>query len=76
MATRAKFTCYEITDHNYKAVKTQDVLLRPVGGDTAENKLFFASTPSGEIKLTNLKPEVAAQFESGATYYVDFTEAE
>lgn len=45
-----------------------------VAGDygSAENKRFYASSPSGSIKLTTVHEGL---FDIGKEYYVDFTEA-
>lgn len=51
------------------------VKLTAVYGDSPENKAFFAATPSGSVELAVVKEEVAAQFELGKEYYVDFTPA-
>lgn len=52
------------------------VKLTAVYGDSPENKAFFAATPSGNVEMAMVKPEVAAAFELGKEYYVDFTPAE
>jgi len=44
--------------------------------DSEENKQFFASTPSGQITLSILRPEAVTWFEKGKKYYVDFTSAQ
>lgn len=38
-----------------------------------ENAVFGRYTPSGEIRKTLHNPEAAAEYEVGATHYVDFT---
>jgi len=69
--TRAKFTVDSTTNFAYG---TTNIALSPVvGGDSAENDNFFASTPSGEISLTIKNPLLADFFQPGAEYYVDFT---
>lgn len=47
-----------------------------VGGDSEENKSFFASTPSGEIKIRTVNESVANSLQPGQNYYVDFTPAD
>lgn len=54
----------------------QDVVLSPVSYEGAdENKKFFASTPSGQIRLTMTNPAAYEALQQGKEYYVDFTEA-
>lgn len=48
-------------------------VLTPVSSGSTENEMFYASTPSGEIKLTSIHPGL---FELGKDYYVDFTPAD
>lgn len=40
-----------------------------------ENKRFFALTPGGQFNLYTVNKEVAAKFEMGKEYYIDFSEA-
>jgi hypothetical protein len=83
MTTRAKFKCHAIeqtegstyspekgkyTNHVMETAKFYPVS----GGTTEENAKFFASTPSGEIKLTCVHQGL---FRLGGEYYVDFTPA-
>ena len=77
MATRAKVTCTGVRKYRgwggNPAPMFYEVTFTPVTGDTSEeNKSFFASTPSGEIKLSTIRED---HFEPGKTYYLDFTEA-
>jgi hypothetical protein len=54
----------------------QDVVLRPVSGDGAEeNKKFFASTPNGSITMSIVNTEAASKLVVGKEYYVRFEEA-
>jgi len=53
-----------------------DVQMLPVTGENEENKKFFASTPSGELKLSTINPEAAEQLIPGKEYYLDITIAE
>jgi hypothetical protein len=90
MATRAKFyvsnvqpakaSVYTGLDENGKGVyeerEVANVHLNVVGGNTDENKQFFASTPSGQITLSIVNKAAADQLVLGKEYYVDFTEAE
>lgn len=73
MTTRCKF---RVTSVEYHEGGNRSIKFTTVWGDSPENKAFFASTPSGAITVSVVKPEVAAQFEPGAEFFVDFTEAE
>ncbi len=42
----------------------------------SENGKFFAATPGGTVDMWVTRSEVAAQFQLGQTFYVDFTPAE
>lgn len=86
---RAKFHVvrHEITDsmqrdysagaaeNSYKRVKLTTVVLHPVTSGSDENKAFFQSSPSGEIKLGTINPDAVAALEIGTEVYVDFTPA-
>lgn len=73
MSVRAKFKVQSITSYE----NSSEVKLIAVYGDgSPENKAFFTATPSASINLTVMKPEVAARFKVGSSFYVDFTEAE
>ena len=79
MSVRAKFRVDSIKKYpHYEKSKgpIYEVEMRPVYGDTEENKKFYSSTPSGEIKISGVSAEVAANWELGEEYYVDFTKAE
>lgn len=86
MTIRAKFKCATITrshmsvnvpkeesPNGYKVKEVHTVEFQ-VAGDygSAENKRFYASSPSGSIKLTTVHEGL---FDIGKEYYVDFTEA-
>jgi hypothetical protein len=45
----------------------------PVAGGSPENDEFFASTPSGQLKLSTIREN---HFTHGKLYYLDFTEAQ
>jgi len=64
-----------VTEKRQSSGNWHGVTLNPVYGDSPENKLFFASTPSGEIKMS-ISADAAEHFELGKAYYVDFTLAE
>ena len=74
VTVRCKFRCTEIStiqgwgEHKvlYKAK------LAPVGGDSEENKAFYAATPSGFLELATIK---TMPFEVGQDYYLDIMPA-
>lgn len=61
--------------HKWDKVQVTTLVMQPVSGGSDENEKFFASTPSGEIKLGVIPPDVAAQFELDREYYVTFVPA-
>jgi hypothetical protein len=83
--TRCKFRCNRVTeqlmsvseydkDGKYIGNKETTVYgaeMYPVTGTTEENKKFFASTPTGEFKVSC----VTRRFEPGKEYFIDITEA-
>lgn len=75
MKTRAKFKCNSVSkstgwgDHQF--IYTADFSV--VMGNSEENKTFFASTPTGTIKMGTIKED---HFEVGKEYFIDFTIAE
>lgn len=81
MSVRAKFVVTEITDVAWgdSPPGQKSITLFPVGGaaggESAENKAFFAATPGGAITLSVVNAAAAAQFALGKSYYVDFSEA-
>jgi len=74
MPVRCKFKCIGSEkiegygDHKFH----WNYRFSPVVGGSEENKSFFASTPSGEIKFQALAGEL---FEVGKEYYIDLTPA-
>jgi hypothetical protein len=85
--TRAKFECvyvevkqgdqsWHYKEGNAEPLDVVNVTLQAVVPDSEENKQFFASTPSGQITLSILRPEAVTWFEKGKKYYVDFTSAQ
>ena len=60
----------------YAAFDQPTVELLAVTGDTAENKAFFAATPTARIELTISNPAAAETFELGKEYYCDFSPAD
>lgn len=91
MKVRAKFRVGQVSDvkqnvytgeldekgHGiYENRDCKNIKLYVVGGDTPENKQFFASTPSGTIDLSIVNPAASDQLVLGKEFYVDFTEVE
>lgn len=86
MSTRAKFkvsykekrTVNMWSNAEQKGIEMEviDVFMYPVVGSSEENNQFFASTPTGEIKLGIVNVDAANGLEVGKSYYVDFTPAE
>lgn len=71
MNVRAKFRVNSIeTDVNGSTVK-----MSPVTSGSDENKTFFKWTPSGDLRMGVVNPEVAEVFKPGVEFYVDFTPA-
>lgn len=63
----------------YSPTEMHTLVMQPVyhSNDTQhENYKFWKATPSGELKLGTVLPEVAEQFVIGQEYYIDFTPAE
>lgn len=77
MSVRAKFKVQSITRQaGWGGAKECNVVkLSPVSSGSEENKVFYASTPSGSIELGVLVPEVSSRFDIGQEFYVDFTPA-
>ncbi len=84
MKVRAKFTCISVKKYKstvWNGNQASEGFLYayefyPVtGGSKAsdENKSFFASTPSGELKMSAVRDDL---FEPGKEYYLDFLPAE
>lgn len=78
MNVRAKFKCssvrkYEST-HWEKSKPVNGFLYEyefyPVTGTSDENNRFFASTPSGSLKMSAVSDDL---FVPGKEYYLDFT---
>jgi hypothetical protein len=52
------------------------IYMSPVYSGSPENEQFYKYTPSGQIILSTVNPEAAAQFVVGEEYYADFTHAD
>jgi len=77
MAVRAKFTVDQITYRKWSTGKQIVAIeMHPVVNDSAENKAFFGTTPTGNINIQILNPDAYTQFELDKSYYVDFTPAD
>jgi hypothetical protein len=75
---RAKFIVMENKPND--AIKPEDqgatITLFPVTGGSRENEEFYKWTPGGNILLSTINPDAAAQFVPGKSVYVDFIIAE
>lgn len=81
--TRCKFVCNSITrtlsskynneTKSYTTAPLDTANMTVVSGDSAENKEFFASTPSGRLEVGL---HAVGVFEVGKQYYIDITLAE
>jgi len=71
MNVRAKFFVTEVA----QVIGGSRIRMSPVTGTSDENKSFFKWTPSGQLDMGLVSPEVAAVFTPGAEFYVDFTAA-
>ena len=72
MSVVAKFKCI-------KKIQTEngtEVVMKPVTGDSPENKEFFKWTPFGELNMGTVNENVSKQFEVGKEYYLTFEETE
>lgn len=55
--------------------KPEHVELSVVTGGTAEDQVFQAASPGGELKLKIVNPAAKGFFKAGKKYYVSFEEA-
>ncbi len=67
---RAKFVVETVAKH---ASGVEAVTLRPVYGDTPENKSWSKWTPTGSLAMTISNPDAMGKLECGREYYIDFT---
>jgi hypothetical protein len=67
---RAKFSCTgnEGTTVFFHTVYSEDI--------QSENGRFTKATPWGELRMNVDNPDAGIQFETGKSYYLDFTPAE
>lgn len=88
MKTRAKFSCYSVTEsvgskENRETKKWEPCLMKTIklapvygnGDPNHENTKFWQASPSGSIELGTINMEAAAMFVPGEEYYIDFTPA-
>lgn len=76
MTTRAKFVCNSVTKRKFWQKEPEfiyDAEFSAVGGNSEENKIFFAASPSGSIKLSQFNSDM---FVPGKEYYIDFISTE
>lgn len=74
--TRAKFHCNSVTKRKGWSGTPEflyEAEFSVVTSGSEENKNFFASTPSGNIKIGTVREN---QFEVGKDYFIDFSPAE
>ena len=73
--TRCKVICEAVTKRKWSAEEQYiyESEFTPVTTGSDENKQFFASTPTGSLKLGVLRND---QFTPGKEYYVDFTQVD
>jgi hypothetical protein len=80
---RAKFKVHHISHHYSEGTSVgtayaEEVSLRPVvsGDKTSENYQWSQYTPSGELRMMITNTNAFGKFVLGASYFIDFTEAE
>jgi hypothetical protein len=76
MVTRTKFVCNskkQLVGWAGTQSFVYEYSFSPVMDGSAENRAFYASTPSGNIQLTAVRQDL---FEPGKAYYLDFTPAD
>jgi len=73
MSVRAKFKVSKLSTYESGATEIE---LQAVVGGSEENNKFFKYTPSGNIKLNTVNPNVADIMIPGTEFYVDFVKAE
>jgi hypothetical protein len=64
---------------NVETLEMRTIIMNPVygnGNPDHENTKFWKASPSGELRLGCVNPEVWPQFELGKEYYLDFQKAE
>ena len=71
MSVRAKFKVVSRT----QLEKGYVVKLQAVSSGSDENKTFFMRTPTATVDMQAVADAVAAKFDPGTEFYVDFTPA-
>lgn len=74
MNTRCKFICNSVRKYwdGWKKQFMYEAEFNVVtGGNNPENDKFFASTPTGSLKVGVMREDL---FQPGKEYYLDFTE--
>jgi hypothetical protein len=73
---RAKFKCESVSPTiNDSEEGLANIKLSAVIDGSEENKEFFRWTPSGQLILSCVNPNVNKQFEVGKEYYIDISPA-
>lgn len=80
VVAKFKYNSYETyIQSQYPSGKRQEVRnmkFSVVTSGSKENDEFFASTPTGQIQISAVSPEVWEQFELNGEYYVSFEKAD
>jgi hypothetical protein len=63
------------TPENVQVKEQRTIILNPVYGTSEENKKFFESTPSGEIRLGIVNKDAWSEFELDSEMYITFEKA-
>lgn len=73
---RAKFQCQSETRHHWSSTDAKTYRFQAVydQGLVEEDRSFAKATPSGTLEILVDNPN--AQFEIGASYYLDFTKVD
>lgn len=77
MTTRCKFTCTSVKKYSASGWYTEpkadfmyEATFQAVTGGSEENKKFFASTPTGELKVSTVREDL---FVPGREYFLDIS---
>ncbi|WP_417844814.1 hypothetical protein [Thalassospira sp.] len=71
MSVRCKFRCTLVS----QSLNGFAVHFDPVISGSPENDEFFKYTPTGELKIGPVRPDVAKGFSVGENYYLDISPA-
>jgi hypothetical protein len=79
MATRCKFLCTSVKKFSASGWHTEpkadfmyEAEFQAVTGGSDENKKFFASTPTGSLKVSTVRDDM---FQPGKEYFLDISAA-